>query len=196
MPVITNEEPDKVSLLYWGLIPFWVKDEATALHIRLHTLNARAETVCNKPAFRHCVVTRRCLVLVDGFFEWRQVNGKKYPYCIKLKDNIPFALAGIWDTWHDMKTFSVITTEANSLMAEIHNTSKRMPVILTRANENRWLDSSLPPDEVKLILKPYDPAEMYAYPVDRSIIKMGLNTTDPSILNETQYEDLPAIITV
>jgi putative SOS response-associated peptidase YedK len=96
MPVITNEAPNIVSLLNWGLIPFWVKDEKTALHIRLHTLNARGETVFNKPAFRHCVVNKRCLVLVTGFFEWRHFEGKKYPYYIRLRDNDPFALAGIW----------------------------------------------------------------------------------------------------
>jgi putative SOS response-associated peptidase YedK len=104
LPVITNEEPNQVSLMNWELIPAWVKDAKTALHIRLHTLNARGETVFNKPAFRHCVVARRCMVLIDGFYEWRHIGGKKYPYRIRLKDNEPFALAGIWDKWTNPDT--------------------------------------------------------------------------------------------
>jgi putative SOS response-associated peptidase YedK len=199
MPVITNDDPSQVSLLHWGLIPFWVNDEATALHIRQHTLNARGETVFNKPAFRHCIVTKRCLVLVDGFFEWRHVNKKKYPYYIRLTDHQPFALAGIWDRWQnrdteaEVRTFSVITTEANSMMAQIHNARKRMPVILTKENEEWWIDNKLESAEIIQILKSFDANKMEAYPVDRSITKLGFNTANPSILNRKEYEDLPPL---
>jgi putative SOS response-associated peptidase YedK len=199
MPVITNQEPDQISLLNWGLIPFWIKDEVKALHIRQHTLNARGETAFNKPAFRHCIVTKRCMVLVDGFFEWRHFDKKIYPYYIRLVDHQPFALAGIWDNWrnHDtgieIKTFSVITTEANSILAQIHNTRKRMPVILSRDNEKRWIDNNLETGEIGAMLKPCDSATIEAYPVDRSIIKLGFNTTNPFILNRTEYEELPAL---
>jgi putative SOS response-associated peptidase YedK len=199
LPVITNEEPNQVSLLNWGLIPAWVKDAKTALHLRLHTLNARGETVFNKPAFRYCVVTRRCLVLVDGFYEWRHIGGTKYPYRIRLKDNEPFALAGIWDKWTDpdtgteAKTFSVITTEANSLMAQIHNTRKRMPVILPREDEKQWIDGNLSMTKVRSMLKPYDEMEMIAYPVLQSIVKLGFNISHPEVISEARYDDLPPL---
>jgi putative SOS response-associated peptidase YedK len=201
MPVITNEEPTQVALLNWGLIPFWVKDESTALRIRQQALNARAETIFTKPMFRHSIVAKRCLVLVDGFFEWRHENKKSYPYYIRLKDNQPFALAGIWDRWlnhitgNELRTFSVITTEANLLMAQIHNTRKRMPVILSREVEKRWLMMDLKSDEIMSMLKPYDASAMQAYPVDRSIVKKGINTIDSSILNEKIYKDLSQLTT-
>jgi putative SOS response-associated peptidase YedK len=196
MPVITNEEPTRVALLHWGLIPFWVKGESSALNIRQRALNARSETIFDKPMFRKAVTTKRCLVVVDGFFEWRHENKKSYPYYIRLKDDQPFALAGIWDRWQnhetgkEMRAFSVITTEANLLMAQIHNTKKRMPVILTREDEKRWLSKDISTEDIKTMLKPYDAREMQAHPVDRSIIKKGFNTIDSSILHEKVYQDL------
>ena len=200
MPVITNENPNQVSLFNWGLIPFWVKDDATALSIRQRALNARAETIFEKPMFRQAIMAKRCLVLVDGFFEWRHEYRKNYPYYIRLKDNLPFALAGIWDRWHnpdtgkEIQTFSVITTEANSLMAQIHNTKKRMPVILSKENEVRWLDNTLAINDIRLMLIPYDAKEMVAYPVDRSIVKMGFNTNNSLILNKHEYKELPPLL--
>ena len=199
MPVITNEKPNQVSLFHWGLIPFWAKDEMTALQIRQRALNARSETIFDKPMIRNSIISKRCLVLVDGFFEWRYVNGKSYPYHIRLNDALPFALAGIWDRWrnpdtgNELKTFSVITTEANSVMAQIHNTRKRMPVILSRENENRWIDNKMESEEIIQMLKPYDANKMEAYPVDRSIIKLGFNTTNPSAITKKEYEDLPPL---
>jgi len=199
MPVITGEEPARVSLLNWGLIPFWVQDEETALRIRQRALNARAETVFDKPVFRQSILSKRCLVLVDGFFEWRHLKGKTYPYYIRLTDHQPFALAGIWDIWRnrdtgvEVKTFSVITTEADSLMAQVHNTRKRMPVILPRADEKRWI-ADLGKEEIGSMLKPYDASEMEAYPVDRSLVRLGLNTTNPAILSEARYDGLPPLI--
>ncbi len=199
MPVITSEEPDKVSLLNWGLIPFWVKDEATALRIRQRALNARGETVFEKPMFRHSITAKRCLVLVDGFFEWRHISKNRYPYYIRLVDHQPFALAGIWDKWQnndtgvEVKTFTVITTEANTMMAQIHNTRKRMPVILTRDVEKRWLDTNLKSSEIGAMLKPYDADDMQAFPVDKSLAKLGFNTSNLSILDEKVYKDLPPL---
>jgi len=196
MPVITSEEPDRVLLFQWGLIPFWVKDHTAALNIRQRAINARAETIFEKPMFRQAILAKRCLVLVNGFFEWRHENKKAYPYYIKLKHAQPFALAGIWDKWRnpdtkeEIRTFSVITTKANSLMAQIHNTRKRMPVILSGDNEKRWLEKGLDKKEIRSMLEPYNSADMQAYPVERSIIKLGFNTTEPSILQETEYSNL------
>jgi putative SOS response-associated peptidase YedK len=97
MPVVTDENPSQVVLMQWGLIPFWVKDEENAIKIKQYALNARSETIFTKPMFKHSIQSKRCLVLVDGFFEWRHISNKRYPYYIRLVDHEPFALAGIWD---------------------------------------------------------------------------------------------------
>jgi putative SOS response-associated peptidase YedK len=96
-PVITDSDPEIIQTFSWGLIPSWVKDEEKAKKIAFNTFNARAETIFEKPSFRSSIKKRRCLILVDGFFEWQEVKGKKYPYYIKMSDSEAFALAGIWD---------------------------------------------------------------------------------------------------
>ena len=199
LPIISNEHVDRISFFQWGLIPFWVKDINEADRIRKHTLNARAETVFEKPAFRHSIRSKRCLVLVDGFFEWRHENNKKYPYYIRLASHLPFAIAGIWDNWvnHDAReaigTFSVITTKANSLLEQIHNTKKRMPVILQREHETRWLESKEDEDVIRSMLQPYNAAEMEAYTVPNVPNKLGFNTGNPEVLEQTEYPDLPEL---
>lgn len=142
-PIIANADASKIQLFNWGLIPHWAKDNS----IRKNTLNARIETIKEKPAFR-AVVTNHCLVLVDGFYEWQwlDVKGKnKRKYLITLPDYGAFAFAGLWSEWVDkttgemVKTYTILTTEANELMSIIHNTEKRMPVILSKNNEIDWL---------------------------------------------------------
>ena len=200
MPVITNENPTQAVLMNWGLIPFWVKDDETALRIKKRALNARSETIFDKPMFRQSIISKRCLVLVDGFFEWRHLNNKSYPYYIRLIDHQPFALAGIWDKWQSRDTgievgiFSVITTEANELLAQIHNTRERMPVILPNENEKRWIDNNLDKVEIESMLKPYGAENLVAYPVERSIIRLGFNTSYPDVLNKKEYKELPHLI--
>ena len=110
MPVITNEEPDGFSFFNWGLIPPWVGDEEQARDIRIKTVNARSDTIFEKSSFRVPIRKRRCLVVMDGYFEWREVNGKTYPYYIKMKDNDAFAVAGIWDEWSDSKNKKKLRT--------------------------------------------------------------------------------------
>lgn len=142
-PVITNEASDKIQLFQWGLIPFWAKDS----NIQKHTLNARIETLSEKPSFRN-VVNNRCLILADGFFEWQWLDTKgkqKQKYLITLPNESSFAFAGLYSTWVDKQTgeikntYTIITTQANELMSKIHNTKKRMPVILNKEDENNWL---------------------------------------------------------
>jgi len=199
MPVISNEEPRTIDFYQWGLIPFWVKNVDSAKKIRSRTLNARAETIFRKPAFRHAIRTQRCLILVDGFYEWRHENNKKYPYYIRLSQENAFALAGIWDTWLDgktgnpLKTFSIITTQANSLLDKIHNTRKRMPVILKQSDEKRWLEPDLPQNQIESMLMPFDADKLEAYTVSKTITKLGLNTTEPSVVERHQYSDLAGI---
>ena len=143
-PIITNERPNKVQMTSWGLIPHWADDTS----IRKHTLNARIETLSEKPSFKD-VVHNRCLILSDGFFEWqwRDLKGKnKQKYLIQIPNKELFAFAGIWSQWVNPNTgasqnsYSIITTQANEVMAKIHNTKKRMPIILPQNREQDWLD--------------------------------------------------------
>jgi putative SOS response-associated peptidase YedK len=199
LPVITGEDNLHIVLYRWGLIPFWVKDYNSAMSIRQRTLNARAETIFEKPAFRYSIISKRCLIVADGFFEWRYENKKTFPYYIRLKNKAPFAFAGIWNTWknpetqEEVKTYSVITTRANPLLEKIHNTQKRMPVILSAENERTWLQNDLERDKIQSFLQPYDPGEMEAYPVPKLVNKLGYNTENPEVMARQEYPDLPEI---
>jgi putative SOS response-associated peptidase YedK len=199
LPVISNDDTEHIVLMQWGLVPFWVKNYEGALSIRQQTLNARAETIFERPAFRNSINSQRCLVLGDGFFEWQHVNNKTYPYYIRLTNHTPFAFAGIWSNWTNpengeiLRTYSVITTRANSLLEKVHNTKKRMPVILAREQERKWLQDGKDKDSIQVLMQPYDAREMEAYPVSRMINKLGLNTTNPEVTEKQEYPDLPNI---
>lgn len=142
-PVITNAHPDIIQGFSWGLLPSWAKD----LSFRKSTLNARIETLDQKPSFK-LVLSQRCLVLADGFYEWKWLDAKgkaKQKYLLTVPDGEAFAFAGLWNAWTDkstgevLQTYTIITTAANELMSEIHNTKKRMPVILSLHAEKDWL---------------------------------------------------------
>lgn len=198
LPVIGTDDPAIIESYRWGLVPHWVKDGKTANEIRFKTLNARSETIHEKRSFKDAVKTKRCLVLIEGFYEWREFKGNKYPYYIRLISKEPFALAGLWDRWEDQKekreeyTFSVITTKANPLMAIIHNTRKRMPVILERENERKWLDE-LTATEIDSMLKPYNEGAMEAHPVSKLITARGINRNVPEVMVEYDYPELETL---
>lgn len=162
--VITNDNPKRLTLLRWGLIPSWAKDDTIGNNL----INARSETASEKPAFRSAFKRRRCLILADGFYEWQKQDRKKVPLFIYLKDRRPFALAGLWEVWHspegdEISTCTILTTEPNSFMQTIHN---RMPVILPPEAYDTWLAPGDQPASVLMpLLKPYDPALMTAHPV-------------------------------
>lgn len=151
-------------MLRWGLVPFWAKDPA----IGNRMINARAETVAEKPSFRDAYRKRRCLILADGFYEWHTEGGVKIPYFISPADAAPFAFAGLWENWTDketgesLQTTAIITTEANEFMSTLHH---RMPVILKPDLSDRWLggDTGL----LETIPSHYPP--MRAWPVDRKV---------------------------
>jgi putative SOS response-associated peptidase YedK len=195
-PIISNEKPDKIQLFQWGLIPFWVKDEKTANKLRFQTFNAKSETIFEKPSFRTSIKSKRCLVLVNGFFEWQEVKGKKYPYHIKLKSEAVFALAGIWDTWENKQTgekkntFSIITTAANPLLEKVHNTKKRMPVILHTTDEMKWLNAELDADEIKALMGQYDSEDMEAYTVSKVITSKGQASNVADAVKKFEYDEL------
>jgi putative SOS response-associated peptidase YedK len=147
VPVVTNKEMDSIHLYHWGLIPHWAKDK----ELRKNTLNARIETIEEKPSFRS-YVKNRCLVLIDGFYEyqWQDTKGKvKKPFLMTMPDGEPFALGGLFSHWTDktsgdiLSTFTILTMDANEQMAEIHNTKKRMPLILRRDTEMDWLEGKI-----------------------------------------------------
>jgi len=195
-PVIANESLQLIRFFQWGLVPFWTKDEAAAERIRTQTLNAKAETIHQKPSFRASIMTKRCLVLVDGFYEWREEGKRKYPYYISLTNNDAFALAGIWDRWENNRTgevkdtFSIITTRANSLLERIHNTRKRMPVILRQEDETKWLEKDLDKTAIDALLEPFDATQMQAHTVSRLISTKRANSNVPEVMKEYRYEGL------
>jgi putative SOS response-associated peptidase YedK len=180
LAVISNDEPGILSFYRWGLIPSWAKDPS----IGNRMINARAETMIEKPSFERAFRLRRCLVLSDGFFEWKR-SDEKIPYRICLKDHSPFSMAGIWETWKNpagewIRSFSIITTRANTLVEEIHD---RMPVILSREDEKRWINPAREEDLLKLLC-PYPPEEMKAYPVSKKVNSAGNDT--PEVLEPVE----------
>ena len=133
-PVITDEDPHQIQLYQWGLIPYW----SNASWNRNYTLNARIETLDEKPSFKN-ITNNRCLILVNGFYEWQHISGSKIKYEIGFNNEL-FALAGLYDHWADTKTYTVVTTEAQGVMKVIHNTKLRMPVALyTQEEMSSWL---------------------------------------------------------
>lgn len=145
-PVITNVDLQKIQLYQWGLIPTWAKEDS----IKKYTLNAKIETLKEKPSFKNSI-NNRCLVISDGFFEWQWLDEKgkqKKRYLVTLPNKELFAFAGLWSEWTDKQSnekiysYTIITTEANELMSKIHNSKKRMPVILALENEKDWLNGN------------------------------------------------------
>lgn len=199
MPVVTNQQPNRLQAFQWGLIPSWTKNREEAEGIRQHTLNARSETVFTKPSFRNGIRHRRCLVPADGFYEWREFQGKKYPYFIYRQDRDIFSFAGIWEEWVDhstgelVKTFSILTTEANSLLEQIHNTKKRMPVILPQSIERRWLQDSLASEEIMAMVKPLQDGELAAHPISKLITSRTQDPNTPGVQETYVYPGLSEI---
>lgn len=162
LPVISNDDTENLSFYKWGLIPFWAKDPK----IGYKMINAKAETIMEKPSFKNSFKRKRCLILCNGFYEWKKEKQGKIPFRIFLKDKKLFAFAGIWDEWKDaedrpVRTFSILTCKPNKLMESIHN---RMPVILEEDDEQSWLNEK-DPDKVFELLKPFPSEKMEVYKI-------------------------------
>src|SRR5574337_1202802 len=159
--VVGDDGTRYLTQMRWGLIPSWAKDPA----IGNRMINARAETVATRPAFRVALRKRRCLVVADGFYEWQERLRGKQPYYLAIKSCEPFGFAGLWDAWtspdgEEIRSCTIITTEANELLLPIHD---RMPVILTREAEAIWLDPAFQdPTRLLLLLRPYPAEDMEA----------------------------------
>jgi len=179
LAVISNMEAKKLSFFSWGLIPFWAKDEKFGNKL----INSKAETITEKPSFKNSFRQKRCLVICNGFYEWKKENNKKTPYRIFLKNNELFSMAGIWDTWKDgegrpINSFSIITTTPNSLMKNIHH---RMPVILRKEDEKKWLEKT-DQNELLKLLKPFEDKLMDAYPISE-LVNSPINNS-PEIIKK------------
>ena len=198
-PRLAIVKNDGVSLYEWGLIPSWVKDQKTADELHSKTLNAVGETVFEKPSFRESISSQRCLLPVSGFYEWREVNGVKYPYYIQLKEQDYFTLGSIYDTWINKETgelrntFSILTTPANQLMEKIHNLKKRMPLILSPEDQKKWLEPDLKTEHIKELIKPFPETKMIAYTISRVANNARNNRNVPEIMEKVEYEELQQI---
>jgi len=181
LPVLLNTGERQIQLLRWGLIPRWAKDATTGYKM----INARSESLTEKPAYRDSFKRRRCLVLADSFYEWQKTGDGKIPMRIMLKSGEPFAFAGLWETWKDpqdpegelLRTFTIITGKPNDVVAPIHD---RMPMILLPEDEKVWLDNEADTETWSKLLKPYPADLMRAYPISRRI--NATTNDDPSLI--------------
>ncbi len=193
LPIIKH---DGIYLHSWGLIPFWAKDGHFANDIKTKTLNAVGETVFEKPSFKNSIKSKRCLLGVNGFFEWYSHNKKKYPFFIKVKNQEVFSLGCIYESWTDKETgevkntFSIITTPANSLLEKIHNIKKRMPLIINKDDEAKWIDNRLTTSQIKGLIKPYYEKDMTAYAVSRKLNYAGNERNSPEAIEKVDYSEL------
>ncbi len=154
----------KLDMLRWGLVPSWAKD----ISVGSRMMNARSESLSDKPAFRYAIKSRRCIIPASGFYEWKPEGPHKIPYYVRLPDGAPMGLAGIWEAWKTpdgsfLETFTILTTSANSLIASIHD---RMPVILHPDSYDLWLDKDVKnPEQLQPLYSPYPADLMTLYPV-------------------------------
>jgi putative SOS response-associated peptidase YedK len=166
--VVREAQSRKVELFRWGLVPSWAKD----ISIGDRLINARSETLSEKPSFKNAFARQRCLILADGFYEWhRAASGPKTPYYFKLKTGKPFAFAGLWEFWRssegdELRTCTIITCMANDLVAQHH---ERMPVILPLSVQYSWLAPQTPAAGLVSLMAPYPPDDMSAYAVSKAV---------------------------
>ncbi|SFL35253.1 Putative SOS response-associated peptidase YedK [Gracilibacillus orientalis] len=179
LSIVGTKEGRKSGYLQWGLVPSWAKD----LKIGSKMINARSETVDEKPSFKRLLSRRRCLIVADSFYEWKRKEKDKQPYRITVNDGRLFTFAGLWDRWikrdQELVTCTILTTKPNHLMQSIHD---RMPVILQEKNQNNWIDPTITDKTfLKSLLVPLDSSIMKAYPVSKKVNNPSNN--DKSIID-------------
>jgi putative SOS response-associated peptidase YedK len=190
VPIIRQHPKDprrELSLVRWGLIPWWAKDSSGAARM----INARAETAATLPAFRDALKSRRCLVPADGFYEWKRAGKARHPYCFEVNDGELFAFAGLWDRWKDpsgktIETCSILTTTPNAVTSTVHD---RMPAILTRDAYDLWLDPGFGDfAAASELLKPYKASSMGCYPVSARVNHVANDDAQCSVPVEAAEE--------
>lgn len=200
--IYTDAQPELPSVATWGLIPHWVKDNVQMKKIWNNTLNARGETIFEKPSFRYSARNKRAIVYVDGFYEHHHYQGKTYPFYISRKDGRPMAMAALWSDWQEpekgewLQSFSIVTTEGNPLLAKIHNNPKlkgpRMPLILPEELEDEWLQpvhDELDIKKIQELIQSYPEEELQAHTVSRLRGKEYRGNV-PEAAKEVKYEAL------
>lgn len=194
LPIIKQ---GSITLSEWGLIPsFAVQEKAEELQNM--TLNARSDTIYEKPSFKKSIVSQRCILVVDGFFEWRHENNKKYPFYIYPKDETVFYLGCIYNSWVNKltgeirDTFSIITTDANPLMEYIHNSKKRMPLILHKSDIQEWINPETSKQAIEKLMTPFPDSEMSSHSISTDAGNARKNRNVAEIKNEVKYSELGA----
>jgi putative SOS response-associated peptidase YedK len=193
LPAVCSGDISKIKLLKWGLIPGWTKSQDQANIIRYKTFNARSESIATKPSFSSSFRSKRCIIPVKGFFEWQHLGNEKIPWYIYHTENEVLSLAGLYDDWIEsntgdvFSTFSIVTTEANDLMAVIHNSGKRMPLILNKSTENRWIDVSISTDEAISLLYPAPSDILKAHTISPLINDRSANRNTPEVIKPYNY---------
>lgn len=199
VPIISAKNPEIITAFNWGLIPDFCKNELDAKDMQLKTLNAKSETAFTLPSFKNSIREKRCLVLVDGFYEWRTIGKQKYPYFIHYKDSEVFAMGGIFNDWVNKQTgevkhtFSIITTPSNALMSKIHNEKMRMPFILPKGMEHQWLNQNLKDNEIVDLMKPLAEGELMANTISKLITNKNKNPDTAEVQMEFEYPELAFI---
>ena len=199
VPVISALKPELITAFNWGLIPDFCKTDLDAKDMQAKTLNAKSETVFTLPSFKNSIREKRCLVIVDGFYEWRTIGKQKYPYFIQYKDHEVFAMGGIFNDWVNRQTgeqthtFSIITTPANALMSKIHNDKMRMPFILPKGTERDWLNPNLKDNEIVDLMKPLAEGELEAYTISKLITNRNKNPDSADVQLTFEYPELEFI---
>jgi len=168
LPVILNTEPGRIRMIPWGIKPSWEKTSKMLI-------NARAESLWRLPTFRELFKKRRCLVLADGYYEWKRRGGQNQPYRFELKDRKLFAFAGLWEDGGKEESFLIVTTKPNKVSGKIHN---RMPAILREAYEHSWLSELIDPEEAQNYFLPYPDELMRAYTVSDKINSAKYDSPD------------------
>jgi putative SOS response-associated peptidase YedK len=190
LPAICSGKTDKIKMLKWGLIPSWVRSHEDADQIRFKTFNARGESLSEKPSFSGSFSSKRCIIPVKGFYEWQHTGTKKIPWYIYGNRDEIISLAGLWDEWvmnttgEIFTTFSIVTTDANELMAGIHNSGKRMPVILDEPSVHDWLNTSMDKSKVQELIKPCLSELLKAHTISSFINNKSADRNNPEIIKK------------
>jgi len=188
LPVVTS---GNIRLMQWGLIPSWASDISQANDLRKSTFNARSESISEKPSFSESFNSRRCILPVSGFYEWQHHGSQKIPWYIYHSDHSVMSLGCIWNEWADnesnrvLRTFSIVTTEANRLLSEIHNTARRMPLVLNGKDVDRWISDE--PETARELMRPAPEGVMLAHTIGPLIGTKNADKNTADITKPYQY---------
>ena len=194
-PELPIVKQGSIELGEWGLVPSFAVREDQAKDMQNKTLNARNDTIYERKSYKDAIINQRCVLVVDGFFEWRHAANEKIPYYVYPKDETVFYLGCIYTNWTNKETgemkdtFSIITTEANPLMEFIHNSKKRMPLILDKDDIAVWIDPETPKETVNGLMKPYNETHMSAHSISKDASYASKNRNYPEIKEPVEYNE-------